>query len=77
MCLTWTSNVCFITSRTGPANTKEVVKVIVEDLAPKDEEGDILVIRIRQTDLIEDALREGKKGKFVPRKVLQVIQFNT
>jgi len=77
VCLTWTLNVCFITSRTGPANTKEVVKVIVEDLAPKDGEGDILVICIRRTDLIEDALREGKKGKFVPGKVLQVIQLYT
>ena len=57
--------------REPPSNLKEAVQFIVEDLAPKCSD-DILQLRIRRGDLVQDAIHEGKKGKFIPGKQLQV-----
>ena len=57
--------------REPPFNLKEAVQLIVEDLAPKCSD-DILQLRIRRGDLVQDAIHEGKKGKFIPGKQLQV-----
>ena len=57
--------------REPPSNFKEAVQLIVEELAPKCSD-DILQLRIRRGDLVQDAIHEGKKGKFIPGKQLQV-----
>ena len=57
--------------REPPSNLKEAVQLIVEDLAPKCS-NDILQLCIRRGDLVQDAIHEGKKGKFIPGKQLQV-----
>ena len=56
--------------RQPPTTLKEVVGEIVRDLSPRGEET--LVIKIQRSNLLQDALREGNKGKLVQRKLLKV-----
>ena len=57
--------------RKPSSNLKEAVQLIVEDLAPKCSDA-ILQLRIRRGYLVQDAIQEGKKDKFIPGKQLQV-----
>lgn len=56
--------------RQHPTTLKEVMREIVRNLSPSGDEE--LQIHVRRRFILEDALREGNKGKFVKGKLLKV-----